>query len=91
LVVHRTTKANNPSERRVACTEAVKARLKASTTAKFDWNGFGKNSDTTEPFPYSTSGVVTSESSFGARLTKHIDCYHDGQYGGPLKIVILDE
>ena len=83
--------ADNPSSRHTACAEAVKARLKAPTTAKFEWTSFGENSDTTEPFPYMTTGTVTSENSFGARLTKIVGCYHNGQYGTPLKVVILGE
>jgi hypothetical protein len=75
-----------PSQRRIGCGRAVKARLKAPTTAKFEWTGFWKNSDTTEGLPYVTTGKVTSENSFGARLTHEFACFHDGQNGGRVKI-----
>jgi hypothetical protein len=74
-----------PAVRRGLCQDAVKRQLKAPTTAKFDWDGFGSNPEAgksgepTAQYPYVGTGHVTAENAFGARLTQGVVCWHDGQ------------
>lgn len=60
--------ANNEFEVKAQCEDAVKNRLKAPSTAKFD------NENASGSGTWTVSGTVDSENSFGAMLRANFQC-----------------